>query len=291
MRTSIIKFNLKDNGRVHTGIPRRYDIPKMVKLINSNAVQERVKQGDLNGYYGHLARIQFGPEPQEGGIVAGQMIYLEPCCRTVYLKAYDDGTVEHQQEFFNTDLGVKAWKRLQDKSGGFSGVFSRGGSGFHGFDYVNEPNYGANRPYTLDDANSEDGIDSVLMLDDVGLNDTPNQLGYLLDCLEIYQETNAKLIKENSLLTDSIAHLQAEHDVLLDDLIIAQEEANRKAIQRYPQPHLAPNLDNSISLDDAISQANKFKQAKLARLEEEELEIKDGKQNRQLDRLMGRYGY
>lgn len=154
MITPIIRFNLKERMRQFSGKERKFDIPKLVKIINSEHVQERVRLGDLNGFYGHHARIQFGAEPQEGGIVDGKYVHLEPCCRTIYLKAYDDGTVEHQQEFFATELGSKAWQRLQDKSGGFSSVISmKNGGDFHGFDYVNEPNFSANRPYTLDSAN------------------------------------------------------------------------------------------------------------------------------------------
>lgn len=287
MRTDIIRFNLKDRMRKYSGNERHFDIPQLVKVINSDKVQERVRLGDLNGFYGHHARIQFGPEPNEGGIVEGKYVHLEPCCRTVYLKAYADGTVEHQQEFFNTELGLKAWQRIQDKSGGFSSVITtKNGYGFHGFDYVNEPNFSSNRPYTLDSVQQHQDFEpEIFVLDDVQSTDR-EQLEYLIDSVEIYQRTNSRLIEENKMLTDSFSKLQREYNVMLDDIVILNEKLEEKERAVKEQSRF-----DSVTLDNAIAQANRFKTAKLEKTEDVQFEDKTFEQKRKVDRLMGRYGY
>lgn len=287
MITPIIRFNLKERMRQFNGQERKFDIPKLVKVINSDKVQERVRLGDLNGFYGHHARIQFGAEPNEGGIVDGKYVHLEPCCRTIYLKAYEDGTVEHQQEFFATELGIKAWKRLQDKSGGFSSVISmKYGGDFHGFDYVNEPNYSGNRPYTLDSANAEENEPQVFVLDDVRDMEA-GEKAFLMDSIEIYQQINARLTEENKLLAETLSNLRKEHDLLLDDIVIANEKLAIKEQQKQRQN--TPHFDSAI-LDDAIRQANKFKTAKLEKTEDLLEDDQHLTQKRQVDRLIGRYG-
>lgn len=107
MLTPIIRYNLKERMRRFNGSPRNFDIPRLVANINSQAMQERVKLGDLHGYYGHWARTKFGAEPKEGGVVDGKIVNLEPCFRTIYLKAYDDAQSNIKQNFLITTLVEK----------------------------------------------------------------------------------------------------------------------------------------------------------------------------------------
>lgn len=283
MKTEVIRFNLKERMRQFNGVERKFDIPKLVAAINSDKVQERVRLGDLNGFYGHWARVHLGAEPQEGGLVDGKLVHLEPCCRTVYLKAFPDGTVEHQQEFFNTELGLKAWQRLQDKSGGFSSVISaKNGYDFHGFDYVNEPNYAANRGYTLDSV--AEMQDEVMILDDLLPTDYAT-LTYLEDSLEIYQVENDRLRTENQLLADSLAHLQAENRLLLDDIVLAEA-----ALERQQQAVKSAQKFDNATLDSVIAQANSFKTAKLEKTEEQAQEMQQFSERNKVNNFLKRYG-
>lgn len=259
MLTDIIRYNLKDRMRQFNGAVRNFDVPAVVKAVNSPKVQERVRLGDLNGFYGHWARTKFGAEPGEGGVLDGKVVNLEPCFRTVYLKAYDDGTIEHQAEFLPTDAGLKAWNQIQAKSGGFSSVIgTQGGISFHGFDFVREPNFSGNRPYTLD--STEDEVEPlILVLDDVGehISDEfkSDYIEYLLDSISQYQNDVKLLTKENMLLNESLHQLHLDHSVLLDEIALAQEKQEIQSNQS--------KFVESVALDNVIQQANKFKTDKI----------------------------
>ncbi len=157
MRTGIIRYNLADRGRAVRGVDRNFDLASAARLINSPDVQERVRHGDLLGYFGHWPRQKFGLNPAEGGVVDGQAVAVAPALRTVSIKASPDGWVEHEAEFLDTVPGKIAARMFASKAGGFSSAIYSGrtiGSksvptGFYGFDYVLEPNYSGNRGYAL----------------------------------------------------------------------------------------------------------------------------------------------
>jgi hypothetical protein len=65
METKIITYNLKDRGRQYRGKERNFNIRSIVSAINGPACQERVKNRDMLGYYGHWPRIKFGMNPAE----------------------------------------------------------------------------------------------------------------------------------------------------------------------------------------------------------------------------------
>lgn len=166
-RTGVIRYNLADRGRKHRGPERHFDTAVAARLINSGIVQEKVKHGDMLGYFGHWPRVQFGLNPAEGGIVQGKAVSVEPALRTVSLVAFPDGWVEHEAEFLDNANGKIAARLFASKAGGFSSAIRApeiGGKAiateFHGFDYVLEPNYSSNRGYglTLDGVASEDDI-------------------------------------------------------------------------------------------------------------------------------------
>lgn len=170
-KTGIIKFNLADRMRKHRGQDRNFDLESAVRLLNSGSVQERIKHGDMVGYFGHWPRVKFGLDPEEGGFLQGKQISLEPAIRTTHLKAFPDGTVEHEEEFLDTVSGKIAERIYGSKAYGFSSAMDSrrlGGktvpTGFFGFDFVKEPNYSANRGYAvaLDGVmDSEDALDAV----------------------------------------------------------------------------------------------------------------------------------
>lgn len=163
--TEIIRYNLRERGRKHRGTPRKFNIPALVAEINGPAVQERVKHRDMLGYYGHWPRQVFGINPKEGGIVDGKVVHIEPAFVTTYLKAFDDGTVEHRTEFYDNAPGRAAEALYDNKAGGWSSAIIESSNSFFGFDYVLEPNFTANRGYAV--AMDGVGADAALTLDDV----------------------------------------------------------------------------------------------------------------------------
>lgn len=172
--TDPITFNVRDRGRTARGKDRNFDTVALAKLINSPAVQEKVKHGDMVGYYGHWPRLKFGMDPSEGGIVDGKVVHIDPAIRTVELSAKPDGTITHRTEFLNTPGGVVAKALYLSKAGGFSSAIVTAPNtnpalptAFEGFDYVKEPNFTFNRGHklTLDSVSEDDGL--LVMLDNV----------------------------------------------------------------------------------------------------------------------------
>ncbi len=171
LKTGRITYNLANRMRKHRGQDRNFDLAAAARIMNSPAVQERIKQGDMVGYFGHWPRVRFGIDPEEGGFVDGRQVSLEPCSRTIYLRAHDNGLVEHEQEILDTESGKIAQRIWGSNAYGFSSAIDtkRLGNvqvpiGFFGFDFVKEPNYAENRGYAvaLDGVfDSEDILDAV----------------------------------------------------------------------------------------------------------------------------------
>lgn len=170
MITELIKYNIKERLRKFRGQERNFDCKAMCDLLNGGEVQERVKHGDMHGYYGHWPRVKFGMNPQEGGFVDGKQVSLEPALRTVFLKAHPNGDVEHKVEFLDTPSGKLAERMYKSKAGGFSSAidFKRMGDkqipyGFYGFDFVFEPNYSSNRGHAVAlDCAIFDSVDGIV---------------------------------------------------------------------------------------------------------------------------------
>lgn len=175
--TDLITFNVRERGRKARGKDRNFDTVALAKLINSAGVQEKVKHGDMVGYYGHWPRLKFGMEPAEGGVIDGKVVAIDPALRTIELSAKPDGTISHRTEFLDTAGGIVARSLHLSKTGGFSSaiVTAPGTSpdiptGFYGFDYVLEPNFTYNRGHklALDAAGVvEEGDEFMAMLDGV----------------------------------------------------------------------------------------------------------------------------
>lgn len=171
METNLIKFNLKERGRKHTGQERNYNVKAICDAINSPETQERVETRGMFGLYGHWARLRFGLDAAEGGVAEGKAISLEPAFVTTFIKASLDGAVEHKAEFLDTASGNLAFKLFKQKVGGFSTALSALDSvkpRFHGLDFVLEPNYLGNsfRGEAMDSIDAETGepltLDSII---------------------------------------------------------------------------------------------------------------------------------
>lgn len=154
--TDPISYNVRERGRKFRGVDRNFDTAALAALVNSGPVQEKVKHGDMLGYFGHWPRLKFGMEPQEGAILDGKPVVLPVALRTVELSAKPDGTITHRAEFLDTEAGQVAAQLYQSKAGGFSSAITPMprtnpaiARGFHGFDYVLEPNYSTNRGHKV----------------------------------------------------------------------------------------------------------------------------------------------
>lgn len=231
-RTGVMRFNVRERGRQFRGQDRNFDTAALASLINSGEIQERVAQGDMLGYYGHWPRVKFGMEPMEGGLVAGKPVALEPAVRTVYLKAHEDGTIEHEEEFLDSAPGKLAERLFKSKAGGFSSAITaprRGArqiaQGFHGFDYVLEPNFTKNRGYALDGVNVDELTDEdCAVLDEVGqynslLDSTNAILDQIQNDYSLLEQVAERLEQENVELMSMLSKREARSDVALDGVL------------------------------------------------------------------------
>ncbi|WP_211441410.1 hypothetical protein [Collimonas humicola] len=212
MRTGVIQYNLNDRGRELTGKPRHFNIDKVAAFINGARTQERIQKRDMFGYYGHWPRVKFGMMPPEGGIYQGKLVKLEPAISTIHLKAYPDGTIEHEEEFLATDAGRTAQKMFESKKGGFSSALSEVEGRFFGFDYVNEPNFDDNRGYVLDAASADDG---GVVLDDAVIADYNQNLHGMLALLDSAQASLGDARADHERALTVIARLEEENEQYL----------------------------------------------------------------------------
>lgn len=208
--TETIRYSLRDRVRKHRGQKRNFDIPRIVAAINSGAVQERVKMRDMHGYLEHTPRIKFGMNPGACQIDGDKMITIEPAIVTTYLRAYDDGTVEHRAEFLDNPPGQVAERMHLNKVGGFSSAIDEGRPEFYGFDYVSEPNFALNRGYAL--ALDSAGAVHSATLDDVEeYNAHINGIWRLLDSVNTAHASELGTARTAlELALDAVARQEAE---------------------------------------------------------------------------------
>lgn len=222
-RTEVIRYNVKDRGRDFTGVDRDVDIPSLVLLVNGPFVQESVRKGDIYGYMGHGFREKYGLDLPEAIIdpQTGKTVTLEPAVKTVMIKAYDDGTIEHQQEFMPTAAGQIARRLYQGKSWGFSSVFyaptvgnKRVPKNYFGMDFVKSPNYDTNRGYDA-------------MLDSTGAGAIAGAPGFQAEYNAMLDSVNA-MMAANEEVAENISKEYLHQCRLNDDLV----EQNAKLLER-----------------------------------------------------------
>ncbi|SEN72040.1 hypothetical protein [Nitrosomonas marina] len=223
-KTPKIRYSLKERGRQYTGKVRNFNIRALFDFVNSDACQETVESRGMIGYYGHWPRIRFGMDPTEGGLDNGKPVPVEPAFVTTHLKMFDDGTVEHIAEFFDTASGKLAEKLFFDsKTGGFSSAIDASINKFYGFDYVIEPNFLNNsfRGVTLDDAMG--GNLGELTYDDVyaaECEEHARNMMALLDSIkgerEASNETIERLQQDNEQLMSFLASHNVDAAAVLD---------------------------------------------------------------------------
>lgn len=184
-RTGVIKYNINETGRTFTGTARRVDIDAMMRLVNGPAVQEAISKGDIVGYVGHQYREKFGLDTPETAIVDGKTVILEPTCKTIYMKCFPNGDLEHEQEFLDVAAGRVGQRLWESGAYGFSSVFHAPDEGglrtpknYFGMDLVRGPNFDANR------GNTGAMLDSVSAGGNSGLCDFAADHAALLDSVD-----------------------------------------------------------------------------------------------------------
>lgn len=239
METQTIRYNLRERGRKFRGQQRNFNIPKMVKLINGGAVQERVRMRDMHGYLEHLPRIKFGMNPGACQIDGAKLITIEPAIVTTYLHADDDGNIEHRAEFLDTPPGQVAERMFKNKVGGFSSAIDEGMPEFYGFDYVSEPNFALNRGYAV-------ALDAVktaaVTMDDVQqYNDHVQGMLRLLDSVNTAHQSEIRTAHsslEAALAT--VARLEQENTEFLSMLASGRLSLDSAALE-HVRPFVASN--------------------------------------------------
>jgi hypothetical protein len=236
--TDSITYNVRERGRKHRGVERNFDTAALAKMINGPDVQERVKHGDMLGYFGHWPRVKFGMQPQEGVILDGKAVVLPVALRTVELHADADGTITHRAEFLDSEAGQVAEGYYKCKVGGFSSAIDAVPRttpaiprGFYGFDYVYEPNYTTNRGHKI-----------VL--------DSMPELAALMDSV---LEQAAIEQSEMAMIFDSLhgQHMDAlealertsrENEELLDMVVKLTGKSRQQVLDSATLEHIAPDL-------------------------------------------------
>jgi hypothetical protein len=225
-KTGKIVYNVTDRGRSHVGKDRHFDLRALASLVNGPAVQEKVKNRDLLGFYGHSLRMKFGINPPEWAMVGGKQIFFEPALVTTHLAADEQGNIEHETEFLDTEPGKMSARLHDSKTGGFSSAINvRPVGGVHvpyefgGFDYVHEPNYTTNRGYVFDSVNGEANLDELVF--DSVMSDMHQQqtvMNQIFDSLQadhmLAMQTIERMREENEELLSMLA--QARPGVVLD---------------------------------------------------------------------------
>jgi hypothetical protein len=228
--TKMITYNVHDRGRKETGQARCFDTAALARLVNGKAMQESVKLGDVQGYFGHWPRVKFGMQTQEGGVLDGKAVSLPLAVRCTHLSCDNEGNITHQHEFLDTHEGRLASSLYDSNTGGFSSAIDAVPrtnpsipTAFYGFDFVLAPNYSGNRGHraVLDGVSSqesEEREDMMALLDAVA-EESSIALS-MFDALQAQHalalETLDRVSRDNDLLIGRLASGKA---ALLDDVV------------------------------------------------------------------------
>lgn len=248
--TPIIKFNLKDRGRQHTGQDRsNVDIRAWVDLINSPSCQEMIETGGLYGYYGHQVRMLFGMNPPETAYLNGKEYRIIPALRTLHFKADYNGDVEHRVEFLETDPGETAYRNYKGKIGGFSmAVDGKTNNGLTvptamgGMDYVLQQNYLFNRGNGLFDSALPQTVRDALEM----------------SLAELYDSISRNIVSE-ALFDDATEKYLVASQLEQKFLEEQAKEAKRKRLQQERQTQLNDSaLCPTVSFDEFEAEIKLF---------------------------------
>lgn len=283
--TKAITYNLNDRGRQHTGKDRsNVDVQAMIDKINSPGIQEQVQTGSLYGFCGHQIRQRYGMIPPETAMIGDKQILIEPATRTVYLKADEDGTVTHKQEFLENDKGEHVLRQYKAKIGGFSTAVNYLIQNqtlfpniFGGFDYVFAPNFLDNASIGLfDSAMSEEAmplINSMLESEIINLYDSIESSSQDWE----YMQAMSKRAR------------QAEAE--LRRLKLRTARRVKKSQQLQQDAYDSALYMNTVSFEDQMRQAEQFLQYQAEPAEKPALREHEKKADTMLNALSGYMGF
>lgn len=259
-KTGKIRYNVNERGRQH-GEDRLFDLRALAALVNGPEVQERVRNRDMVGYYGHWQRVKFGITPPETVILDGKSVNIDPAIVTTHLSADADGNIEHESEFLDTPSGRIAERLYASKTGGFSSAIdARPRGNFHvpttfaGFDYVLEPNYTTNRGYLFDstDMATEDQERFVLLDSVMHSNHALTAMNVLYDSLQ----------NDHTLAMQTIQRLMEENEELL-----SMHARGGTILDSVGAPGIRPMLHSKSATAEFQRRAASFKNASLPAFE------------------------
>ena len=276
-KTYDLSFNLFDEGRKYTGHHRNYILESARTTATDPATMERINLREAFGYLGHQLRqmsrkLTIGEK--EVVKVNGKDMVLEciPSNVTTQLTIHNDGLVEHTQEVLNTKPGQVVQQFIDSKVGGFS--WATGGidhpsathvKSFHGFDYVKNPGFSANRPFILESADAPNMdliLESICMVEGVDNNDAEvfmNSFEFELDELrdrlflaEVYESTLTGQIGEKD---QHIIQLQQEKEAARQAREQLIMEGCRKSIVVIPDRVQAAllNLEKEEDFNEIVA--------------------------------------
>lgn len=251
--TDLITYNVRERGRKARGQDRNFDTSALAKLINGADVQEKVKHGDMVGYFGHWPRIKLGMEPAEGGIVDGKVVAVSPALRTVELRADADGTIRHRAEFLDTNEGLIAARLYHSKTGGFSSAITPLPgtnpvlpAGFHGFDYVLEPNYTTNRGHKV----MLDGVEVPASERDELLAMLDSAVGESVMAAATINRLFDSLYEQHKLALETLERLAQENDLLVGRLASGQQGSVLDGVGERPLMAMkAPDYERYLGME------------------------------------------
>lgn len=282
IKTGRIRYNLTQRGREHIGKDRKFDLRAMAALVNSPAVQERVKNRDLLGYYGHHIRMRFGLTPPEWVVVDGKQINIEPAIVTTHLSADENGNIEHETEFLDTAAGKIAARLYDSRTGGFSSAIHATPRGnfdvptiFAGFDYVFEPNFTTNRGYQFDST----GMSGDMVFDSVMAEWNQSNAAMVA----IYDSLQA----DHTRAMETLAKLQEENEELLS-LLARGGAAGQLVLDAVGGPHATPMLLDRRATAAFEHRATAFAGATLPAMQK--LPEEEPKDDGSMDRINRHYG-
>lgn len=231
------RFSLFNDGRKLNANKRNYIVKAVQNMIASTKTQELLRVGEAYGYYGHqprtrAKRLDIGET--EIIMIKDRPVVVEniPSNRTISISCSDDGIVEHEEEFFETEMGRIALSMWESGVGGWS--WAIGGldspkislpKTFYGMDYVKNPNYlSLDHPSMMLESNDREsmmleslqsnGFDAVTAH---SIYNSINNAHYYDDNLELENEI-VYLEGLNSDLSKQIAQQELQQAMLLESL-------------------------------------------------------------------------
>lgn len=222
-------FNLFQEGRTYTGHHRNYILENAINVCYAPETREKIRLREALGYLGHgrreLARKLTLSEVEAIKLPDGSAVITEnvPANVTTQFEVHKDGLVEHTQEILETAPGKIVAGLNSSRVGGFSwacGGFDGGGGGktkitdFHGFDYVMNPGFAANRGYILESADSEHILESIIKTTGLAEKEAEKWL----------KHWTATAIMENAVLQDRLTE-----QAILEDALREQAEQQKKS--------------------------------------------------------------